>query len=334
VAVANVLTPKAFNDLASFQNTIAANISKLLCLFVWIVLYILVRKFKDNIQNFIDNNRTLRVVGQNFIFLFFFSLPNFNIFLNMFLGEVDSKDVYNAVLVVVFIVYSFINVYKQIANVSKEYEQEIQAQQVVLMRNSIDKTRDFRHNFRNTMNIINGYVELGDLDNLRDYMSGLSSEIWSVKTADNIHANLKKIPHLYGLFKDKLAMSEERRVAFELDINLQDEMISRLVPNDLSKIMGILLDNAIEAAEESKGKFVAVSIDRVMKHTSIRITNTYLNKPDPEQIIKDGYTTKKDHTGFGLYEVESIIKKYQDKREKVSITYNCDDAYFIITLNI
>lgn len=81
---------------------------------------------------------------------------------------------------------------------------------------------------------------------------------------------------------------------------------------EFARILGILLDNAIEASNECNEKIVNITFRNDLKNNRqlIIIENTYLNKNiDTEKIFEKGISEKENHTGLGLWEVRKIIKK-------------------------
>ena len=80
---------------------------------------------------------------------------------------------------------------------------------------------------------------------------------------------------------------------------------------DFCVILGILLDNAIEAAKESDEKIVNVKFQRNKKNNKVVIVeNSYKDKDiDITKIFEKGYSTKPespDH-GLGLWNVKRIL---------------------------
>lgn len=81
---------------------------------------------------------------------------------------------------------------------------------------------------------------------------------------------------------------------------------------DFARILGILLDNAIEASKECDKKIINITFREDSKNNRqlIIIENTYKNKKvDTEKIFEKGISEKENHTGLGLWEVRKIIKK-------------------------
>ncbi len=81
---------------------------------------------------------------------------------------------------------------------------------------------------------------------------------------------------------------------------------------EFARILGILLDNAIEASLECNEKIINITFrnDNKNNRQLIIIENTYKNKEiNTETIFEKGNTEKENHTGLGLWEVRKIIKK-------------------------
>lgn len=94
---------------------------------------------------------------------------------------------------------------------------------------------------------------------------------------------------------------------------------------EFARILGILLDNAIEASGECDEKEINIVFRNEAKNSRniILIENTYKDKDvNIEQIFNKGITGKENHTGLGLWEIRQILKKnnnvnlHTDKNEK------------------
>lgn len=81
---------------------------------------------------------------------------------------------------------------------------------------------------------------------------------------------------------------------------------------EFARILGILLDNAIEASSESEEKIINLTFRNDIKNSRelIIVENTYQDKNiDTEKIFEKGISGKENHTGLGLWEVRKLIKK-------------------------
>lgn len=102
---------------------------------------------------------------------------------------------------------------------------------------------------------------------------------------------------------------------------------------DFARILGILLDNAIEASKECEEKIINIIFRNDTKNNRqlIIIENTYKNKNvDTEKIFEKGISEKENHTGLGLWEVRKIIKK----NNNINLFTSKTDKFFSQQLEI
>ena len=98
----------------------------------------------------------------------------------------------------------------------------------------------------------------------------------------------------------------------EVMIDLKEMKIS---PYEFCRILGILLDNAIEAAKECEEKVINVRFikDFKVNRELVIIENSYKKVDlDIEKIFEKGYSTKKeekDNHGLGLWTVRKILNQ-------------------------
>ena len=76
----------------------------------------------------------------------------------------------------------------------------------------------------------------------------------------------------------------------------------------LCKTVGITLDNAIEAASNSKDKVLNIDVYKEKEDVVIMIDNSF-NKPiDIKKIGTKNYSTKGEGRGLGLYIIKNLLK--------------------------
>lgn len=116
---------------------------------------------------------------------------------------------------------------------------------------------------------------------------------------------------IYNLLTSKYHEAESKDIkmnmTFLLDLNTLKMKIY-----EFTRILGILLDNAIEASSECDEKIINITFRNDSKNNRqlITIENTYQNKDiDTDKIFEKGVSEKENHTGLGLWEVRKIIKK-------------------------
>jgi two-component system sensor histidine kinase AgrC len=93
---------------------------------------------------------------------------------------------------------------------------------------------------------------------------------------------------------------------------------------DLARVLGIFLDNAIEAALETEQPRIGLNIIRNEAGVSITITNGFRNNGVTLQSIRQkGFSTKTGHQGIGLSNARSILRSYDNVLHETSLRDGC-----------
>ena len=193
-----------------------------------------------------------------------------------------------------------------------------------------DTTRGFKHDFNNIMQAIGGYIKTNDMYNLKKYYNKLMPECFHVDNLYRFHSKLIVNSAIYSIISDKYNLAEKNNIKMSLNISSNLNEIN-LDSYNLCKILGILLDNAIEASEKSSQKIINLSFYPYDKKQIIIIENTYFNKNiSTKKIFEKGFSTKISHSGLGLWEVKQIVRK--NKNLKLQTKANSD--FFIQKLEI
>lgn len=126
---------------------------------------------------------------------------------------------------------------------------------------------------------------------------------------------LKYVPKgiLKGLLYYKMAIAKNQNINMITEISSKStKILKELNKNQLkqlTQLMGIYLDNAIEAAETSIKKKVCIEIYAVEDDLNIVISNTFSDMPNILEMNKKGQSTKGKGRGNGLYFAKKIIDK-------------------------
>jgi two-component system sensor histidine kinase AgrC len=246
----------------------------------------------------------------NIAIIIILTIPNLLYFFRMFSQISLYILVFNIVMIIVLIVLSVYNAKKFTELSIQKQTIEYQKQYINSLTDAIDGLRGFKHDFNNIINVISGYITLDDFKGLKKYFKQLQNNYRTINNVFPLNTYVKDDPAIYGLLLSKISTAEVKDISFNINVNarLKSNQIKAM---DFYKIIGILLDNAFEAAEETEDKYVEIFTKNLDNEgILIEISNSTNNKDvDIEKIYQKGYSTKTEHTGIGLWEVKKIVFK-------------------------
>lgn len=193
--------------------------------------------------------------------------------------------------------------------------------------------RKFRHDYINILSSISGFFEDNDIDGLEKYFNNHIYPLNNTMEKNNFKLGLLKnikISEIKGLLSAKLIRAQELKLNVNIDIA---EPISYIDMDiiDLVRSLGILLDNAIEAALKSNNKKVELGIIKKDFSVTILVINSCpKNIPPIGNLFKEGFSTKGENRGLGLSNLKSII----NKSKNVFLDTYIQNEEFIQCLNI
>lgn len=295
-------------------NTIAGGIiGNILVCAVFIILSVTLRKKLKKLVSFRATNNTRIVI---YIILticciaFFFysaitSMSN-NITENFFIGVI-------AISVFLIILFSLINQKIKNENLAKEYDNLIEFVKEYEM--IIEKQRIDRHENKNTLvNIKSKLIDKNKREDIIEYIDSVLQE--KTTFSKEKYAKLGYLPAngLKGLFYYKINHAEN--IGIKTSISIPEDVSKSLLYDldsnnykELCKILGVYLDNAIEASAISDDKTMGIEVYNHNDYVSVIISNSYKGEIDQDNIEKDGYSTKGSGRGYGLSVVKHIINK-------------------------
>ena len=181
------------------------------------------------------------------------------------------------------------------------------------VENMYSSLRSFKHDYNNIMLSISGYIESEDMDGLKKYFdqefSPINHKLFAETSRLNQLINIK-ITELKSLITAKLLYAAELNIKVSVEI---EKEISKIPMGtvDLCRVIGIFLDNAIEAALETKQPEIRMAILNEEKEIIFIISNSFLDTGLPYATFrKAGISTKGSNRGIGLYNAREILSGY------------------------
>ena len=186
-------------------------------------------------------------------------------------------------------------------------QRDVIAQQALYERELEDISREvraFRHDYRNLAAGLAGEAEalhraLASLDASFDRRLGEK-----VRAAAQIGS--VRIPQVRSLLLSKLADMEERGIACRLEVLYPVEAVGMDVW-DFVRCLGVLLDNAAEAAGETAEPWVEILLLAQGGVLSLRVANAWSGTGDPARFWEEGFSTKGPGRGLGLGGYQRIL---------------------------
>lgn len=243
-----------------------------------------------------------------------------------------SYSIFNFIFLLIYVILSFytlikisnLTITKQKLESAKEYNKTLHILH--------DSVRGFKHDFDNIITTIGGFISTNDMEGLKKYYSQLREDSSKVNNLYILNPDTINNPGIYNLLTQKYNEADEKDIkvnlTFLLDLNNLHMKIY-----EFARILGILLDNAIDAASECSEKILNLEFRNESKNNRniVLIENTYNDKDiDINKIFDKGVSGKENHTGLGLWEIRQILKR----NNNVNLYTNKNDKYFIQQLEI
>lgn len=225
--------------------------------------------------------------------------------------------------------YSLIKVTNLIATTQKLESAEEYNKTLHILHDSV---RGFKHDFDNIVTTIGGYIKTNDMKGLENYYSQLEEDCQKVNNLYILNPDIINNPGVYNLLATKYSEAEEKGLKVNLTFLLDLDNLHMKI-YEFARILGILLDNSIDAAAECDEKVLNIVFRNDTKNNRniILIENTYKDKDvDINEIFNKGVSGKENHTGLGLWEIRQILKK--NNNANLHTTKN--DKYFSQQLEI
>jgi len=192
-----------------------------------------------------------------------------------------------------------------------------------------DDTRAFRHDMSNISLGMLGYIERNDIDGLKKYYNDFVEDLQKVNNLTTLSPKVVNNPAIYNVLANKYHKADSLGIKIKLEAFLDLNNL-HMKTYEFTRVLGILMDNAIEATSECNEKIINVTIRKDPRKNMqlLIIENTYSEKDiDTEQIYKKGFSSKKEkgNTGLGLWEIRQILKK----NNNLNLFTTKNDEFFV-----
>jgi len=218
-------------------------------------------------------------------------------------------------------VYQFYDKFAQL-RLNAEYElRKKEAEQKALLYYTDELERQnitvqkFRHDYQNILLSIDSFIQEKDLDGLEAYYvakiktvsNAILKEEFSLQNLRNI-----KEREIKSILTGKLLQAQNSGidVSFEADIEIEDFLVNSI---DLVRIIGILMDNAIEECNEMSGGKLLVGCFKEDSGITVIVQNSCRqNIPKLHLLLQAGFSTKGEGRGLGLSNLQEFVNSHSN----------------------
>ena len=166
------------------------------------------------------------------------------------------------------------------------------------------KTRTLKHDMKNHIMVITSYLNEGEYEKAKDFISQISDNLNKMYTYIEIGNSL-----LNYIINTKLQFAKENGIDVKAEI--ENLTFSQIGSVDFSALLNNLLDNAIEGSFNSNKKEIVVNILRKRGYDTILVKNKISNSVLNDNANLISTKKNKEEHGYGLKQIKSIVEEYQ-----------------------
>lgn len=293
---------------SDFASSLLGNISVCLCLVI--ITYVLKKPLKKLINYNLSTNKKIIVMSSiTLVMLAIF-------FYNLIKTFEFNNNIITYLVIIVMLICILLYLFKQKTEnekISKKYDELLDVMKSY--ESDIEEQRTLRHETKNEFATIK--CKLQDKEDNKTIIEYIDSVIGEKEKAGSTkYSKFKYLPSngLKGFFYYKFIEAEKKGINVSINISKQIENsflkdIETKDFKDLARIIGVYLDNAIEASSTSEDKKLGIEMYLIKEKIEIIITNTFNNEINLDKIGKESFSTKGKHRGHGLLLVNKILSE-------------------------
>lgn len=186
----------------------------------------------------------------------------------------------------------------------KNHYLNIEKLEYQIIEERIEDARRARHDMRHHFIMMSDYLDSGDYEKLREYMSEYRKSV-------SDEGPIVFCPHrtINGILIYFARLSNEQEIDFEAQISIPDKL--NIPDIDISILLGNLLENAIDACVSQTSGKRKISIHGNADKNSLFFTIDNTCDNEVKQNEKGQFiTTKKGGSGIGMESVKNIVERY------------------------
>jgi len=309
--------------------TVAVTLVQTSLLFASLLLYLMLFFRVMERFEFFTKQRVVRDWGVATLALVGAILPFFIIY---FRSYEDASNLALLQVVVAFVCITLTITY-MLRRQKERLKYELERQYILDVEQRQLEIRRFRHDYVNVLLTLSRFFEEEDLQGMKAYFDEEIMPTGRFLREQNIElgnlANLN-VPEVKSLCSVKIMEAQSHDIETFVEIPREIGCL-HMKSSILARILGILLDNAIEECVCCEQPSLHIGIFEREELQQIIIKNTCRkNSLTPKQMFDKGFTTKGKNRGLGLSNVRTLL----DSLDNATIKTVVENGYFIQELQI
>lgn len=279
-------------------------------LFIFISLFPFIKRLYSKIILLTDNINISNIIKISLLVIF-----SLNFLMAAAYYNINSRFIIcvNSILLFIYtyIVYRTLN--EKSNNIMIKAENDSLMYSLHQYEDMVDRQRVDNHENKNQLLIIKNMIKKND----KDVVKYIDTIVKDQKEDDEaLYTRVMTIPSggLQGIIYQKMLVMKDEKILFSLDVSRD---VRKIELDDFSmednyrlcKIVGVLLDNAIEESRKIDDKRIMISLYVDDNKLVIDISNRFEGKVEVDKLDDEGYTTKGDGHGYGLSLVKKILSE-------------------------
>ncbi|PNZ70761.1 GHKL domain-containing protein [Staphylococcus croceilyticus] len=256
---------------------------------------------------------------------FYLDLEGLRLFAYVFIGILLFLTI--CIVIITYTTQRELRYKRNMEEIETYYEYTLQIESIN------NEMRKFRHDYVNILTTMSEYIREDDMTGLRAYFNenivpmkdNLQMKSIKINGTENL-----KVRAIKGLVTTKILQAQEKNIPISIEV---PELVEYIEMNtiDLSRIIGIIIDNAIEASEDLEDALIRIAF--INTETSVMFI--VMNKckedmPRIHELFQERFSTKGENRGLGL----TTLKEITDSTENALLDTTIENGYFVQKVEI
>lgn len=310
-----------------FYNIFAGSlISNMIIYCLAVLLTLLIKKILKKLTN-IELNNNVKIIVFSILTLTIILVFFYDIIANFRIG---SRITFYVIAIFTFVLALVIVIFEENKSLKLKTEYEKLLDFMQIYEEEIEKERIIKHEYKNQLLTIKSKIIDNDNENkIIDYINNVIEDESSFAQEEYVKFQYLPPNGLKALLYFKVASAKAKNINVSINISpsVKDSFLNELTTKDfkdLGILLGVFIDNAIEASINSDKKLLGLEIYEENNEIIIIISNSYTGQINTNKIGKEHFSTKGKGRGYGLLLVKKILKhnnRFECEKEITSSLY-------------